>query len=413
MSPVLRPFHPRHRIDIRAEDLLRALASCARPGPAVEAAQALEAQVDPAGEVIATLSARSGFDLLLSALDLPAGSEILFSALTIPDMARITRAHGLVPVPIDVDPATLAPTRASLEQAWSPAARVLVVARLLGARPGIAEVAAFARERGLFLVDDDAQGFTGPASLGPDDADSRLSSFGSIKTMTTLGGGLIRVRDPGLGRRMRRIQGAWPEQPVARYARKLGLYLGLIPPRDPRRYALLEAGCALAGRDLDRVMTQVTRGFPVETSEELLRALRHRPCGPLLGLIAGRLARFERRDRARIDRRQRAGEGLLADLGPQVEALGAAATGRTHWLCAVLVDHPGGLLLTLRAAGFDAARGATSLVALDAPPDRPAPHQARRAMERVLFLPAYPEIPAPERARMARIVRGYCEGARS
>ena len=53
-----------------------------------------------AGGALACLSVRSGFDLLLAALDLPPKSEVLITALTIPDMVRIIKDHDLVPVPL-------------------------------------------------------------------------------------------------------------------------------------------------------------------------------------------------------------------------------------------------------------------------------------------------------------------------
>ena len=57
----------------------------------------------PADEAIVFLSVRTGWDLLLTALALPAGSEVVTSAVTIPDMVRIIEHHGLTPVPVDVD----------------------------------------------------------------------------------------------------------------------------------------------------------------------------------------------------------------------------------------------------------------------------------------------------------------------
>ena len=60
-------------------------------------------------EQLVCLSVRSGFDLLLQALALPAGSEILVSAVTHPDMVNIIERHDLRAVPVDLDLATLAP----------------------------------------------------------------------------------------------------------------------------------------------------------------------------------------------------------------------------------------------------------------------------------------------------------------
>jgi hypothetical protein len=60
---------------------------------------------------------RTGFDLLLQTLKLPVGSEVLCSAITIPDMLYVLRYHGLVPVPVDLDPQTLAVDVELLKQA--------------------------------------------------------------------------------------------------------------------------------------------------------------------------------------------------------------------------------------------------------------------------------------------------------
>ncbi|GMF56664.1 unnamed protein product [Phytophthora fragariaefolia] len=61
--------------------------------------------------------ASTGFDLLLQTLKLPAGSEVLCSAITIPDMIYVLRYHGLVPVPVDLDPETLAVDMEALKKA--------------------------------------------------------------------------------------------------------------------------------------------------------------------------------------------------------------------------------------------------------------------------------------------------------
>lgn len=61
------------------------------------------------------LSVRTAFDLYLKALRLPRGSLVVCSPLTIPDMVTILCEHGLVPIPIDLDPSTLAPNARALE----------------------------------------------------------------------------------------------------------------------------------------------------------------------------------------------------------------------------------------------------------------------------------------------------------
>ena len=64
---------------------------------------------------MAVLSVRTGFDLLLRTLNLPHGTRVLMTSVTIRDMYKIVVAHGLVPVPVDLDPDTLAPKPGALQ----------------------------------------------------------------------------------------------------------------------------------------------------------------------------------------------------------------------------------------------------------------------------------------------------------
>jgi len=397
----LSALFPRHRIDIEPDALARGLGRCARPPR--HAARELTAWASPEGEVLATLSVRSGFDALLTAL--PPGSEVLLSGWTIPDMIRLVRAHGLVPVPLDCEAATLAPTAATLARALTPRSRVLVVAQLFGGAVALDALAEVARRAGVLVVDDDAQGFTGRSRLhGSAAADVVFHSFGTIKTATALGGGLMRVRDAALRGRVRAVMDAWPTQPGARYARKLATYLALAIPREPRRYRRFERALAASGRDVDTVLTGLTRGFPAETPEALQRALRLRPCEALCATLLERLiAGCE----ARVTRRREAGERMMARLGPGVRVMGSAMPARTHWLFAVRVRAPDALVRALRGEGFDAARGTSTITAVPPAAERPG-QEARQCaswLGEVVFLPVYPEIPEAERDRLAEIIR--------
>jgi perosamine synthetase len=59
--------------------------------------------------IILTASVRTTFDLILQVLDLPIGSEIVMTCINIPDMVKIIRHHGLVPVPVEISDDTLGP----------------------------------------------------------------------------------------------------------------------------------------------------------------------------------------------------------------------------------------------------------------------------------------------------------------
>ncbi len=74
----------RKRVDIGWSDLGAALAHCLLPDNRAARTTELERLWSSDDDAVACLSVRSGFDLWLSAVNLPAGSEVLVSAITIP-----------------------------------------------------------------------------------------------------------------------------------------------------------------------------------------------------------------------------------------------------------------------------------------------------------------------------------------
>src|SRR5687767_14940319 len=194
---------PRHKIDISAADLLFALLACLTArSPERDERAALDA-LEVGEEGLACLSVRSGLDLLLEALALPTGSEVVVSAVTHLDMARILARHGIVAVPVDLDPATLEPRHDLLELAVTQRTRAILVAHLFGSTVPLRPIAAAARRHGLLLVEDCAQSLGASPRGGDRLADVSMFSLGPIKTATALGGAVLRVRDPELLGRMR------------------------------------------------------------------------------------------------------------------------------------------------------------------------------------------------------------------
>ncbi|GAA1434883.1 hypothetical protein GCM10009616_30470 [Microlunatus lacustris] len=387
----------RKRLDVGLLDVARGLRACLHAPERDVVEQRVAAPWSPPQAVLACLSARSGLDLLLGAVDWPAGAEVLLSAVSIPHLPVLVRAHGYVPVAVDVDPATLRLDPDEVGRAVTPRTRGLLHAQLLGASDDVGELAALARRHGLLLVEDRAEAYDGrDRALGPH-ADVVLHSFGTIKTLTCFGGGVVLVRDPALRARMRRAQRAWPTQSTRSHAVKLlrgALMLGIGHPRVYPHFVRLAD--ALTG-DHDAVVRRLSRGY---ADQDLLGQLRHQPSTALLALLADRL---ERDDPQRVGRRAEAGERLARALGPHVSHLGGRASRRTHWLFPVVVDDPDALVAAGRAAGFDLTRGSSTLVALD-----PGCARAQAAMSLVVYLPAYAAMGDEELDRLAAVVRTAC-----
>lgn len=121
--PILPGLYVRQALDIQWSDLAVSYARTLLPLAQDHAAAVADLEefwgVEGESEGVCALSVRSFFHALLTYLDLPAGSEVIMSAVTIKDMPRIVRHHGLVPVPVDIDLATLAPRLDLLEAAVS------------------------------------------------------------------------------------------------------------------------------------------------------------------------------------------------------------------------------------------------------------------------------------------------------
>jgi dTDP-4-amino-4,6-dideoxygalactose transaminase len=326
---------------------------------------------------------------------------VLVSAVTHPDMVRIIEAHGLVPVPVDLDVATLAPRLELAERLVTPRTRAILIAHLFGSRLDLAPYAAFAGRHRLHLWEDCAQAFNRPDDTGDAAAVVSMYSFDALKTCTALGGALLKVKDPAVLGRMRAIQLLWPVQPRGGYGAGVLKFLVFSFATRPIVFGLLAWIHRMTGRDFDRLVNGSVRAF---RPGELVPQLEVRPSAPLLATLAFRLRTF---NDVRLRWRTASGDWLTANLPHHLQVPGAAIAGSTHWLFPVLTSQPDDLIAACRRAGFDAARSASSVCAAGAPTGRPEaePITAQGMMACLVFLPAYPELPKGSLARIVAAAR--------
>ncbi len=355
-----------------------------------------------AADSLAALSVRSGFDLLLQVLELPAGSEVLFSAITIRDLPKITREHGLVPVPIDVAGADFHLDMESLRAALTPQSRVLVVAQLFGARVDLNEVVAFAHEHNLLIVEDCAQAWFHADWRGDEQADVSLFSFGSIKTATAFGGALCRVKNQDLLARMRSLQSLQPVQRSSRFSLKCIKY-GVIKALSTRwgfsGLIAFARGCAI---DIDQLLGNITKGF---SGQQLLTQLRHQPSTGLLSLLRRRLRSYDGR---LIERRIRNARRIISNL--QLETSHSELMGGRHcfWLFPYSTDDPQSLVSFLRKHSYDTTRnGRLELVPV--PSERPdcVLRHAPNLFNNNLLLPCYAELTDSAIDKLCQKIRDF------
>jgi dTDP-4-amino-4,6-dideoxygalactose transaminase len=393
----------RKRFDISWIDLAAgAITSVFRRDPARYQKEIERAWASRERSLFACLSVRSGWDLLLTELDLPAGSEVLMSAMTIPDMADIVTAHGLVPVPLELDPSLAAPSPETLRQAITPQSKIVLIAHLFGNRIDLQPHIAIAREHRLLFLEDCAQAYAGPEFAGHAQADASMFSFGNIKTATALGGGVFHLRDKILRDSILERQSAYPRQPQGYYLQRVLKYAGLKCLSTYVVFGLFVRTCRLLGINPSQMLNSSVRGFAATSG---LERFRQQPCAGLLSLLARRL----KHPRPwRIERQQQLGRRLLDKIQPVVNCPGDGADYHHFWVFPVLADDPSELIAVLAQAGFDATQG-ESMRIIAKPEDAPAmePDASRELLKRMVYVPMYPELSDRAIDKLADVLLRY------
>ena len=386
---------PRKRLDIGWADLLFAMRACITLRDAERAKARLEASWSPGFESVVCLSVRSGFDALLAVLDWPPGSEVLVSAATIRDMPRLLKEHELIPVPIDVDFATLSVDATDIATAITPRTRAILIAHLFGSRMPMAPLLEIARQHGLLVIEDCAQAFTGDGYRGAQEADVSMFSFGPIKTATALGGGVLRFSDANLGRRVRERMQQWPRQSNYEFFVRLVKYSLLILLSYRATFTLFISLLKLFRIDYDHQISRSVRGF---ASGEFLAKIRRQPSGPLIALLERRISNYPPE---RVAERRRLARQAL-ELLEKVEVPGRENHDHTFWVFPILCDDPEGMRQHLAANGCDATCGTSSMIIV-LPPDilHSTPVKSQHAFSRLLYLPIYPGVRRRELQRLA------------
>lgn len=396
----------RKKLDIDWTDLAFGLTACLRNRDRNVAQTSLEDAWSENNYVLATLSVRSGFDLVLQSLALPKGSEILVSAVTIRDMIDIITLHGLKAVPIDIDPKTCAVRSDQIINAIGINTKAIVVAHLFGSRMPMDEIVSIARQNHLLIIEDCAQAFAADGYRRHSGTDVAMFSFGPIKTATALGGALLVFRDHELGNAARRRQNLYPSQSNMQFLARILKYsaIKILTYRFP--YTLFFWSCRLLRTSHDRLISSAVRGF---AHGELAFKIRHRPSYPLLALLKRRIERYTP---AQLIARIQAATFTASHLNG-IDIVGSCAEHPTHWLLPIMSRDADQLVHSLWQAGFDATRGATSMFAVQAEGCFAEAKEAKAMMQSIVYLPVESGAKPSELRKLAETVKALENGPRT
>lgn len=349
---------------------------------------------------MAAYSVRTGFELLLRALDLKPGDEVIFSAVNVKGMVKIVTELGLVPVPVDIGFGDMAPSLKLLKAAITPKSKVFIAAHLFGTRSQLGDIFKLARSRGLVAVEDCAQAFSGSSYAGTAEADVVMFSFGPIKTATALGGALLRVKEPGLLARMRELQATYPIQTDKKQLKRLVSAAGLKIVSSPRVLSFVYRYYKKRGRNYEEELADKVRDVaPLKQKG----GLKYQPSASLLWMMNRRMRQLSDGDLAV---RTHKGRHLAELLKGAASLPGQTAQHHDYWLFTFVTEKPGAFLNALREEGFDVG-GLPRSQYVAAPEDRPGlePAMAAGMMRNLIVVPCYEAMPDSELVRQAAIIR--------
>jgi dTDP-4-amino-4,6-dideoxygalactose transaminase len=170
-------------------------------GPNVRAFEEEAASYLGVPETIGVANGTDALVLSLEALGVGRGDEVICPAFTFYATAEAIARVGATPVFADIDAATLNLDPADVADRVTAKTKAIVAVHLFGRPAPLAELA----ELGLPLVEDAAQAFGSPAIATTGVAST--FSFYPTKNLFAFGdGGLVAVRDPALGERIRMLR---------------------------------------------------------------------------------------------------------------------------------------------------------------------------------------------------------------
>ncbi len=163
-----------------------------------------------AGYVIPCANGTDALQIALMALGLKPGDEVIVPAFTYVATAEVIGLLGLVPVMVDVDYDTFNITADNIRRALTEKTRAIVPVHLFGQSCDMEPILGFAKEHGLYVVEDNAQAL-GAEYTFSDGHKAKTGTMGDIgctsffpsKNLGCYGdGGAMITNDPQLAERL-------------------------------------------------------------------------------------------------------------------------------------------------------------------------------------------------------------------
>lgn len=284
-------FSPPLHIDVSCIDLFKSLAMPSFFLSRRKIIHEIESYF-PDENAVCVLSIRTGFDLYLKSLNLPAGSKVLISCMTIKDMIDIIKSNQLIPVPIDISIPDLKHQFDSIKKGLEDGAKLVVVTHLFGVIHNLEEIIELCKGHQVPLIEDCAQSFCGKEYNGHKKSDLVMFSFGVIKTCSSFGGALLLLRNNECEMAIRKAQEKFKHKDYWYFLKRVFKYLPIkIISTKPLWGVLYLCGKALNIK-FDEKVYKLTRSFSGD--EDLIKKLNYQLPTHQLYLLKNKLRNYKR-----------------------------------------------------------------------------------------------------------------------
>ena len=360
---------------------------------------------DPLKEkLLVTICVRGALDLVLQGLSYPPGTEILMSSMNIPDMVKVVRYHGLIPVPVDVDFKTLKPKIGLLDKSINKNTKAIILAWVYGSYNQAEEIYKLCKDKGLFIIEDCAETFFDTKFNGNASSDVSLFSFGTIKLNTALGGALTVVRNNEvLYRKMNYILGRYPQEPISFFMRRLvkGMAI-MLALNNTKVNVLIRKSMSALHVDYKERAISLVRGF--QPDENFLNTFRKKLPDAMVFFLYLRMKSYDKGDFLRGTKRQLEGQHILENNGIMVP--GSQSDKKFYWLYPVIVPDRELCYKMLNNRGIDAYLGTTQLRPVVTPMGSKykEPTETLELFDKILYLPIHKNVPLPEVRTICKVV---------
>jgi len=341
---------------------------------------------------IAFPHARTALYFLLKEMDLPKGSKIVMPALTIKFILDVVVAFELEPVYVDYDMDTYSFDMSKLAAIKDNDIKAMLVTPIFGIVPSMFEIQRFCEENSIFLIEDFSQCLNGKV------LDKKIGSFGnasiysasSIKTLDTLGGGMLVTDNEGIYVNLRKEQ-----QKMSQPNRFLLLKRALI--NLIRNFATNPFLFNLFTIHLIKLLSLKNKENTLrQTGTRDKRRLRNLPKEWFFSYssVQARIA-LENIDEV-IDndkKRKEHAEFYIDKIGGEFFAQGAKDASNVYWQLPLKINNSKSFHDSLRSQGVDSALTSLQLISsLDSYSGHKNLPNAERIFNNALFIPCYAQL---------------------